>query len=126
MGSLSFDSVFFVDTKKMNPAGGPEPAGFDFSQGLRKLSMPFVMTFEIRVAGLRPRTPPYSFAARQKSMQKNAPDLLALRVPSIAVLQGALAKLAFGSNIPRFITLKHFHSGCVTRGEENLKLTPEE
>jgi hypothetical protein len=29
LGALSFGSVFFVDTKKMNSAGGPNPAGFD-------------------------------------------------------------------------------------------------
>ncbi|MEA3363380.1 MAG: hypothetical protein U9Q61_08980, partial [Thermodesulfobacteriota bacterium] len=36
-----------------------------------------------KVAGLRPRTPPYSFVAPQKSKQKRAPELLALRVPSV-------------------------------------------
>jgi len=30
LGALSFGSVFFVDTKKMNSAGGPNPAGVDF------------------------------------------------------------------------------------------------
>jgi len=29
LGALSFGSVFFVDTKKMNSAGGPSPADFD-------------------------------------------------------------------------------------------------
>jgi hypothetical protein len=28
LGSFSFGCVFFVDTKKMNSAGGPNPAGF--------------------------------------------------------------------------------------------------
>jgi len=34
------------------------------------------------------------------------------------MIQAALAKLACGSNIPRFIILNHFRSGCVTREEE--------
>ena len=31
LGLLSFGSVFFVDTKKMNSAGGPNPADVDFN-----------------------------------------------------------------------------------------------
>jgi hypothetical protein len=40
-----------------------------------------------------PRQAPDSFVAPQKSKQKKAPDLLALRVPSTPGLQSALAKL---------------------------------
>jgi hypothetical protein len=32
LGSFSFGCVFFVDTKKMNPSGGPEPVGSGFSR----------------------------------------------------------------------------------------------
>ncbi len=73
------------------------------------------------------RQTPYSFVAPQKSKQKRAPDLLALRVPCTAGMQGALAKLAYGSNIPRLTALNPFRSGCVTR-EGNFKtplLLPE-
>ncbi len=37
LGALSFGSVFFVDTKKMNSAGGPNPAGVDFDFQISKL-----------------------------------------------------------------------------------------
>ncbi len=37
LGSLSFGSVFFGDSKKMNPAGGPEPAGIDLNFDFLKL-----------------------------------------------------------------------------------------
>jgi len=37
LGSLSLGSVFFGDPKKMNPAGGPEPAGFDLDFDFLKL-----------------------------------------------------------------------------------------
>jgi len=53
----------------------------------------------------------------QRNEAKKCARLLALRVPSTAAIQGALAKLACGTNIPRFITLNHFRFGCVTRGE---------
>jgi hypothetical protein len=66
--------------------------------------------------GLRAHTAPYSFVTPQKSKQKKAPDLLALRVPSTTGLQGALAKLGLKpSNIPRLIALPPFRSDCVAR-----------
>jgi len=61
------------------------------------------------IAGLRPRTPPYSFSARQKSRQKNAPQLLALRVPHTTQPFWGRAKTRWRSNsCPSFSQNVHF------------------
>ena len=71
----------------------------------------------INTPGLRPRPAPYSLCLPKESKQRKGALFLALRVPCTTVMQGALAKLACGSNIPRLIALNPFRFGCVPREE---------
>ena len=65
--------VYFLAAQQESKAlGGAQTAGFYFTDRDRGPE----------TAGSRPRTPSYSFVTPQKSKQKKAPELLALRVPS--------------------------------------------
>ena len=108
IGSFSFDSVFFVDTKKMNPAGGPEPAGLNF-----------IIYANNQVRGVAAPHAAILFwnAPKEYAEKRTRPPCPLVRVPSASGLQGALAKL--GLRPQTFLAsfaLNPFRFGCVPRG----------
>ena len=91
LGSFSFGSVFFVDTKKMNSAGGPNPAGLSFDFFQRKQTK--------QGRGVAPRTSLYSFVHHKRANRKRCPGSLPLRFPPLHYTLQRRKKLACGSNI---------------------------
>ena len=88
MGSFSFGSVFFVDPKKMNSAGGPKPAGCDLTVSFREKRksrsrgcaparrLHFFVRPKKRSKEMRPNSLPFGFPPFRSVLQlrKNSPD----------------------------------------------------
>ena len=87
------------------------------------LSM-LALTVKRRVAGLRPRTAPYSFIAPQKSKQKRVPELLARHkpggFPSLQCFKARSQNSPAAQTFLAKVALKPFRFGCVARGWANL------
>ena len=68
-----------------------------YSGDMYSLRVPMSRADNFKVAGLRPRSSPYSFVVPQKSKQKKAPELLARhrRVPSVSLRFAAQKKTRY-------------------------------